>query len=384
MSKCELEEIPESLRCLIRSSTIPGLSEAWDSRSADPCDLRSYGSAVGPNWFRFWSDTVRSPYGSFWWMFEESAFGWQLHGGERKMKQQRFRSGVFVSYSHVDRRWLERLRTNLTPYLRDERLVLWDDTKIAPGASWAAEIEHVLGEARVAVLLVTPEFLASDYVARVELPAVLRRARSDLTVMWIPIRASMYEATPLKVIQAAHDPGRPLASLTRPKQDEALVTISKHIAAAVNINAVGNAFRIIDDFEPQAKAFVAGSPEPEAPIEHSWRAEQVEMSIRLVEPGGARDLITAKDFEKLDANAQKLIRAYERTMKDLFERWTELKPKRVAQDPETKREARERSDEVRRDLCQELNGLLGFIESMGMYLKDHYAHVRYICTQPAI
>jgi hypothetical protein len=299
------------------------------------------------------------------------------------MKEAKFRSGIFVSYSHADRDWLDRLRTHLAPYARGERLDLWDDTRIAPGANWAAEIDLAIANARVAVLLVTPDFLASEFVARVELPAILRRAGSDLTVVWIPIRSSAYEATPLSHFQAAHDPGRPLASLPKPKQDEVMVAISKQIAAAVDINAVGNAFRIIDDFEPQVKAFVAGSPEPEVPVVHSWRAEQVEASIRLVEPSGSRELITARDFERLDANAQKLIRAYERTMKDLFERWTELKPKRVAQDPETRREARETSDDVRRELCQELNGLLGFIESMGMSLQDHYAHVRYICTQPA-
>jgi len=299
------------------------------------------------------------------------------------MKQAKFRSGIFVSYSHADREWLDRLRIHLAPYVRGERLDLWDDTRISPGANWAAEIDRAIAEARVAVLLVTPDFLASEFVARVELPAILHRAGSDLTVVWIPIRASAYEATPLNHFQAAHDPRRPLAGLPKPKQDEAMVAISKQIAAAVDINAVGNAFRIIDDFEPQVKAFVAGSAEPEAAVVHSWRAEQVETSIRLVEPSGARELITARDFEKLDANSQKLIRAYERTMKDLFERWTELKPKRVAQDPDTRREARELSDDVRRELCQELNGLLGFIESMGMSLQDHYAHVRYICTQPA-
>src|SRR5437867_996564 len=199
--------------------------------------------------------------------------------------------------------------------------------------------------------------------------------------MWIPIRPSAYEFTPLKNFQAAHDPGHPLATLSRAKQDEAFVAISKRIDAAVHINAVGNAFRIIDDFEPQVKAFVTGSPEPDQPVTHSWRAEQVQSSIRLVEPGGARELISANDFERLDANAQKLIRSYERTMKELFERWTELKPKRIAQDPETRQDARAQSDDVRRELCEELRGLLGFIESMGMSLQDHYAHVRYICSQ---
>ena len=299
------------------------------------------------------------------------------------MKKEKFRSGIFVSYSHADRDWLDRLRTHLTPFIRGERLDLWDDTKITPGSNWADEIERALGEARVAVLLVTQDFLASEYVARVELPAILRRARSDLTVVWIPVRASAYEATPLVEFQAAHDPSRPLTGMPRSKQDEAMVAISKMIAAAVDINAVGNAFRIIDDFEPQVAAFVDGAPEPDEAVVHSWRAEQVKTTIHLVEPGGTRELITAKDLERLDANAQKLVRAYERTMKDLFERWTELKPRRVAQDPETRRDAREESNDVRRDLCQELNGLLGFIESMGMSLQDHYSHVRYICSQPS-
>ncbi len=297
------------------------------------------------------------------------------------MEQTNFRSGIFVSYSHADRDWLDRLRTNLIPYVRGENLDLWDDTKIAPGSDWAAEINQAIDKARVAVLLVSPDFLASDFVASVELPAILRRAGRDLTIVWIPIRPSAYDATPLKNFQAAHDPHRPLAGLSRFKQDEALVAISKRIASAVDINVVANAFRIIDDFEPQVKAFIADLPEPEKPVIHSWRAEQVEASIRLVDPSGTREFITAEDLERLDSDGQKLIRTYERNMQVLFERWTELQPQRIAQNSETRREARKESNKVRGQLCRELNGLLGFIESMGMFLKDHYLHVRYICSQ---
>jgi hypothetical protein len=294
-----------------------------------------------------------------------------------------FRSGVFISYSHADRKWLERLEKHLKPYVHGEKLDVWDDTKITAGSNWAPEIERAMANARVAVLLVSPDFLASDYVTKVEFPEILRRAGTDLTIVWIPIRASAFDVTPLKNFQAAHDPAHPLATLRASEQDKALVAISKKIAGAVDINAVANALRIIDDFEPQVKAFVAGTPEPERPVRHSWRAEQVESSIRLVEPCGTTELVTAHDLESLDTNAQKLIRAYERTMKELFDRWTELKPKRYAQDPDTRREARDESDEVRRDLCAELNALLRFIESMGKSLQDHYMHVRYVCSQPS-
>jgi hypothetical protein len=295
------------------------------------------------------------------------------------MVNEGFRTGIFVSYSHADSDWLKRLRTHMTPYLRGEKLELWDDNRISAGADWAADIERELARARVAVLLVTPDFLASDFVAQVELPALLKR-RNDLTVLWIPIRASAYDVTPLKHIQAAHSPNDPLAALPAAKQDEALVAIARRIATAADINAAGNAFRIIDSFDPEMSAFLQGRPEPEQTPEQSVRAKQVDETIQVVGPVDTL-IITAADFEKLGSDAQKLIRAYERTMKELFERWTELKPKRIAHDPETRRDAREQSEEIRRELCGELTGLLGFFESMGMSLQDHYAHARYICGQ---
>jgi TIR domain len=298
------------------------------------------------------------------------------------MTKTKFRSGVFISYSHVDLSWLKRLRTHLTPYLRGEVLDIWDDTRIAPGSKWAAEIKAAIRKARVAVLLVSPDFLASKYVVEVELPEILRRSPGDMTILWIPIRPSAFDSTPLATFQAAHDPSRPLAALSKAKQDKALVEISKKIVAAVDISAVANAFRIIDDFEPQVNAFSSGLPEPKAPKKHSVYAEQVEATIHLVDHGKRQELITAKDMENLDDEDQKLIRAYERTMKDLFDRWVELKPKRYSRDRAIRGDARKESDEIKNDLCDELNGLLGFIESMGKSLHDHYNNVRYICSRP--
>jgi len=289
------------------------------------------------------------------------------------VSEQRFRSGVFISYSHNDKAWLDRLHVHLKPYLLDERVDLWDDTRIAPGARWEAEITQAIDRARVAVLLVSPDFLASDYIAKAELPRVLERAGSSLTVVWIPVRASAYEVTPLAQLQAAHDPKRPLASLTEAESDAAMVAVARKISAAVSSNVVANGLRIVDDF--------AADVLPPGAAQFSVRAHQDHEAIRFMSPSGPRQVITAADFERLDPSALKLIRAYERTMKTLFERWTELKPKRFAEDPEIRREAREVADEVRRDLCDELNGLLGFIESMHMSLDDHYHHVRHICRQ---
>jgi hypothetical protein len=289
------------------------------------------------------------------------------------------RRNIFVSYSHADQAWLERLKIHLAPYLRGEELYLWDDSKIVPGTNWELEIRRALVRARIAVLLVSPTFLASDYVTRVELPAILERANKDLAVLWVPVIASSYQVTPLCSIQAAHDPDHPLSKLTRPKQEEALVAIAKRIASTMDVSAVGNALKLVDAFAPEVIAFVSGQPEPKIEKKYRLYAEQVSNVVNLVDPGGTRKLIDANDLERLPSNSQKLIRSYERTMNELFERWTELKPKRIAADPDIKSEAIAASDMVRRQLCNELTELLNFIETLGMELRDHYAEVRFIC-----
>jgi hypothetical protein len=66
------------------------------------------------------------------------------------------RSTIFISYSHHDAAWLERLRQILTPLTHSGKLDIWDDTMISPGTLWQEEIETVLRRASAAVLLVTP------------------------------------------------------------------------------------------------------------------------------------------------------------------------------------------------------------------------------------
>ncbi|OAI40630.1 hypothetical protein AYO38_05610 [bacterium SCGC AG-212-C10] len=299
------------------------------------------------------------------------------------MSSDSYRTGVFISYSHEDREWVDRLEIVLKPYLGGESFDVWDDSDIRPGQKWSQEIDRALSKARVAVLLVSPDFLASDFISKVELPEILRRAGQDLTVFWIPIRPSAYEITPLASFQAASDPGKPLAALSRTQREAALVKIAREIASAMGINAIGNAFRIIDQFTPEIEAFVARQPEPKVEKVYALRAEQVDQSIRLVDPGGSRELITAQQFDQLNTEVRQLIRAYEAAMKDLFDRWTELKPKRNARDGGVREDARDQSEQIRGELCAELSGLLGFFESMGLSLQDHYHHVRYICSQPS-
>lgn len=140
---------------------------------------------------------------------------------------------VVVSYSHNDRPWLKRLRKNLRPYEREACLAVWDDSEIQAGDQWQAEIEQALSCARVAVLLVSTEFLASDFIHDEELPLLLTAAdNGELTLVCVPISASAYEASPIKSYQWAGDPKRPLDQLSPALRKKALVEVAKTIVAA--------------------------------------------------------------------------------------------------------------------------------------------------------
>ena len=83
------------------------------------------------------------------------------------------RSQVFVSYSHADAEHLQRLRVHLRPFERAGLVDVWADTRLRPGQRWRQEIELALERAAVSILLVSADFLASDFVADNELPPLL-------------------------------------------------------------------------------------------------------------------------------------------------------------------------------------------------------------------
>ena len=143
---------------------------------------------------------------------------------------------VFISYSHKDADWLRRLRTQLRPIEREGIIDLWDDTKIAAGLQWKEEIRNALETARVAVLLISANFLASDFIAEHELPTLLAHAeKGGTTIIPLILSPCVFASTNLGRFQAINNPKHPLAALPHIKQEEILVKVAETIAERFRI-----------------------------------------------------------------------------------------------------------------------------------------------------
>lgn len=142
---------------------------------------------------------------------------------------------VFISYSHKDKRWLEVLENCLKPGLRGSSIGAWYDGKINPGDDWEKEIKHALASTKVAVLLVSYHYLASDFIMDEELPYLLKAAdEKKITLIPVLVRRCLWKNTLLRSIEWANDPDRPLSILSPPAKEKKLIEICELIASHAN------------------------------------------------------------------------------------------------------------------------------------------------------
>lgn len=144
------------------------------------------------------------------------------------------RDKVFISYSHRDKKFLDELLAHLKPLERAGRISTWSDLQIQPGSQWLEQIQKALASTKVAVLLVTKDFLASDFIQQSELCPLLKAAKKKgVSIQWVLVRDCNWKKTPLKDYQAAYPPDKPLVGKSW-SRDSAWVAICEAIEEASN------------------------------------------------------------------------------------------------------------------------------------------------------
>jgi hypothetical protein len=121
---------------------------------------------------------------------------------------------VFISYSKQDKELRDGLLAHLRP-LEREGIITWSDRQILPGTEWDDEIRIRLNAADIILLLISADFLNTDYCTQVEIPEALRRHEADeAIVMPVILRYCSWKFTPLADIQAYPEKAKPIKSWT--------------------------------------------------------------------------------------------------------------------------------------------------------------------------
>jgi hypothetical protein len=220
---------------LVRDGTLlrvgPGLLGAWciaelrvKVRSADPWrDWIGHDSQeveLHASEKQAWIDAVRTAVAGV----ETSNPAWR--SGARAPERRCLR--VFFSYSHVDDRHRDRLDRHLAALRREGAIETWCDHRIAAGENWKAKIGDALREADVILLLISADFIASDFCVDVEMTHAIERHRHGTAhVIPIAVRAADWGTLPFASLQALPRDRKPVTLWSN--QDKAWSDVAEGI-----------------------------------------------------------------------------------------------------------------------------------------------------------
>jgi len=139
---------------------------------------------------------------------------------------------IFFCYAHEDESLLKRLKTHLKPLQRQGLINMWHDRDISAGAEWEREIDEHLNAAQIILLLVSPDFMDSDYCYGIEMKrAVERHEQGEARVIPIILCHVYWQGEPLGKLQALPRDAIPVKSWQ--DQDEALYNVVEDVHKVV-------------------------------------------------------------------------------------------------------------------------------------------------------
>jgi hypothetical protein len=141
-------------------------------------------------------------------------------------------SRLFFSYSHKDEALRDRLEVHLSVLKREGAISVWHDRRIAAGDEFDRRIDEELERADIILLLISADFLASDYCHDVEMQRALQRhAERSARVIPIILKPCDWQHSPFGNLLAAPTDGKPVTRWV--DEDEAFLDVVRKIRAAL-------------------------------------------------------------------------------------------------------------------------------------------------------
>jgi hypothetical protein len=145
---------------------------------------------------------------------------------------------IFYSYAHEDEGLRAQLETHLSALRRQGEIAEWHDRQIVAGSDWAQEIDAHLDSADIVLLLLSADFIASDYCWGVEMRRALQRHESgEAVVIPVILRPVDWQIEPLSRLQAVPRDGRAVTQYRN--RDEAWTEVVRGIRRAVDVTRAG-------------------------------------------------------------------------------------------------------------------------------------------------
>ncbi|MCP3963499.1 MAG: TIR domain-containing protein, partial [bacterium] len=138
---------------------------------------------------------------------------------------------VFISYSHADEAWKDLLVKQLKVLELEDVLEVWDDRRIAAGDDWLPAIEEEMARARVALFLVSADFLTSEFIRKKEVPELMERRSGGLRVIPVIVDSCPWRRVAwLAAMQCRPKDGKALALMADAVANAALAELAEEIA----------------------------------------------------------------------------------------------------------------------------------------------------------
>lgn len=141
-------------------------------------------------------------------------------------------ASLVFSYAHADEALRNELEKHLSPLKRMGRISTWHDRRIVPGEEFAGQIDQHFAQANIILLLISSDFIASDYCYQIEMTNALQRhEHGEAVVIPVILRTCAWHQLPFGKLLAATVDGKPIVQF--PSYDEGFVQVVDAVSRAV-------------------------------------------------------------------------------------------------------------------------------------------------------